>query len=78
CVHLFGSRVNDQRRGGDIDLYIEASEGGHERVRQLRHALLQRLGYQRIDIVTAAPGGEGRPIDARARAEGIVLDGIDP
>ncbi len=77
-VRLFGSRVDDTRRGGDIDLYIEAP--GNERTwreqeRRLRHALLTRLGDQRIDIVTAPPGGKGRPIDQVALREGVALDG---
>lgn len=79
-VRLFGSRVDDTRRGGDIDLYIEAP--GDERTfrqgeRRLRHALLTRLGDQRIDLVTAPPGGKGRPIDDVARSEGIALNGAD-
>jgi len=76
-VRLFGSRVDDSRRGGDIDLYIEAPNTEHERLRRLHHALLTRLGDQRIDIVTAPPGGQGRPIDTRARSSGVVLDGLD-
>ena len=24
-IYLYGSRVNDQRRGGDIDVYLQAS-----------------------------------------------------
>ena len=75
-VRLFGSRVDDARRGGDIDLYVEAP--GDERTRleqegRLLHALLTRLGDQRIDIVTAPPGGKGRSIDEVARAEGLAL-----
>ncbi|MEX1081172.1 MAG: nucleotidyltransferase domain-containing protein [Halofilum sp. (in: g-proteobacteria)] len=79
-VRLFGSRVDDTRRGGDIDLYIESP--GDERVfrtqeRRLRHALLTRLGDQRIDLVTAPPGGKGRPIDDVARRDGVTLEGAD-
>lgn len=76
-VRLFGSRTRNDRRGGDIDLYIEvpcdanAARGGE---RRLRHALLTRLGDQRIDIVTAPPGGKDRPIDRVARADGVPLD----
>ncbi len=79
-VRLFGSRVDDSRRGGDLDLYIEApgdERAFRERERRLRHALLTRLGDQRIDLVTAPPGGKGRPIDDVARFEGIALDGTD-
>ncbi len=77
-VRLFGSRVDDRRRGGDIDLYIEVPGDEDKRLegeRQLLHALLTRLGDQRIDIVTAPPGGKGRAIDEVARGEGVALDG---
>lgn len=79
-VRLFGSRVDDTRRGGDIDLYIEApgnERSWREQERRLRHALLTRLGDQRIDIVTAPPGGKGRPIDEVALGEGVALGGGD-
>jgi len=78
-VRVFGSRVHEDERGGDIDLYIESGKdtsGHRQRVRALRHALLTRLGDQRIDIVTAPRGGKGRPIDITAREEGVDLDGI--
>jgi predicted nucleotidyltransferase len=52
-VFLFGSRTDDQKKGGDIDLYIET---------QIKNDLLQKklklintlhkiLGEQKIDIV---------------------------
>ena len=28
-IYLFGSRVDDKRRGGDIDLYIVPDDHGH-------------------------------------------------
>jgi len=56
-VWLFGSRVDDSKRGGDIDLFIEADL--HEprdrvlKTAQLWVKLQLRLGEQRIDIVLA-------------------------
>jgi predicted nucleotidyltransferase len=75
-VWLFGSRVQDNKRGGDIDIYIEAG-GGLDDVldRELAfHATLQRrLGEQRIDIVVHRRGVPLRPIDIEARRTGVRL-----
>jgi len=75
-VRLFGSRVRDEQRGGDIDLFIEA-EGDHATLlRQelaLFAALQMRLGEQRIDIVVHPKGAPLRPIDEVAKREGITL-----
>ena len=76
-VWLFGSRVDDTRRGGDIDLYIETSlDSAAERARlEVRlWARLQRiLGERKIDIVTHARGAPVRPIDQQARNTGVRL-----
>lgn len=76
-VWLFGSRVDDQRRGGDIDLYLElpAEMNHRDAALEMRFwARLQRdLGEQRIDIVTHVAGTPIRPIDQQARATGICL-----
>lgn len=52
-VYLFGSRVDDTKRGGDIDLLImsdvlSASDRG-----TIRWELCGKLGEQKIDIVIA-------------------------
>ena len=73
---LFGSRVRDDVRGGDIDLYIEAEGGPQETLeRELKlHVVLQRrLGEQRIDIVVHRVGSPLRPIDREAQDTGIAL-----
>jgi len=52
--HLFGSRLNDAERGGDIDLFIPGDWSAEEAVpRCLRFcAELRRcLGDQKIDVV---------------------------
>ena len=75
-VRLFGSRVDDAARGGDIDLHVEA-EGSPaellERELALYARLLRRLGDRRIDIVVLPRGAALRPIDERARHNGILL-----
>lgn len=75
-VHVFGSRLDDAERGGDIDLYIEAEGTAEELLdRELTlYALLQRrLGEQRIDLVVHGRGQPARSIDRHARATGIPL-----
>ena len=76
-VWLFGSRADDNRRGGDIDLYIEigsASAGERARLEARLWARLQRLlGERKIDIVTHARGAPLRPIDQQAMDTGVRL-----
>lgn len=75
-VWLFGSRVDDTARGGDIDLYVELDGDADEVLeRQLRfYASLQReLGEQRIDIVVHRRGTPLRPIDREALRHGVRL-----
>jgi len=51
---LYGSRVHDERRGGDIDLALRTSAPLAARLRKQKIALLlalkQRLGDQRLDL----------------------------
>ena len=75
-VHLFGSRVFDHRKGGDIDLYIETELPPAQAQQAASHLfarLQRRLGEQRIDIVTHCAGQPLRPIDQAALEHGIRL-----
>ena len=73
---LFGSRVDDHQRGGDIDLYVIADGArSPDVVSRQRLAFLaqlkRRIGEQKIDLVLAAE--PPRPIDHIARTQGIIL-----
>lgn len=74
-VRLFGSRVDDARRGGDIDLHVETP--AEVDVWQVKDAFLERLfariDEQRIDLITTARGDVPRPIAQIAYRDGIVL-----
>nr|VFK59455.1 MAG: hypothetical protein BECKUNK1418G_GA0071005_100722 [Candidatus Kentron sp. UNK]VFK68724.1 MAG: hypothetical protein BECKUNK1418H_GA0071006_100530 [Candidatus Kentron sp. UNK] len=73
---MFGSRVDDAARGGDIDLYIEVpayTDRVFQRGMRLYGALQIALGLQRIDIVTHVAGQPMAPIHREARATGVRL-----
>lgn len=50
-LYLFGSRTDDSRRGGDIDLLIVSRKLDKRRVRMLRRAFFERFGEQKVDII---------------------------
>ena len=78
-VMLFGSRTDDSRRGGDIDLLVEPPAPLDARAQvQLRSSLAARLyrllGERRIDIlVAAAAEPSDRLVLAEARRQAIEL-----
>ena len=50
--YLFGSRVNDKLKGGDIDLLLLTPEKlSLSRIRALRRRILSQVGEQKLDIV---------------------------
>lgn len=77
-LFLFGSRLDDARRGGDIDLYVTGflrpvAEQLDARLRFLVKAK-ECLGEQRIDVVFAAgPGEPLTPIQQMAEKTGVQL-----
>ncbi|RME74136.1 MAG: nucleotidyltransferase domain-containing protein [Chloroflexi bacterium] len=70
-IYLFGSRADDSKRGGDIDLLILSSKLSHRDKRAIRLALHEQLGEQRIDILIARD--TSRPLVRIALAEGVEL-----
>ena len=71
AVYLFGSRVDDARRGGDIDLLVLSQRIGlRERLRLLMR-LEDRLGAQRIDLVVKPALDDA--FARMASAEGVRL-----
>jgi len=72
-VWLFGSRVDDNKKGGDIDIAIFSEKIDNDVMQkiQVRRFICDRIGEQKIDIVTTNSGKE--PIFKLAVAEGIQL-----
>ena len=72
-VRLFGSRVFDDQKGGDIDLYIEARpfEDVYDKKIKFLVALDKRIGEQKIDVVISRE--KSAPIEQSALKLGIGL-----
>jgi predicted nucleotidyltransferase len=72
-IYLFGSRVDDNRKGGDIDLYIQTDvkkDLAHKKLDFLVR-LKRSIGDQKIDVVFDR--GLQRSIDISAQRQGILL-----
>ena len=50
-LYLFGSRVDDNKRGGDIDLLVVSKELTRSDLRRVRVEFFKHFGEQKIDIV---------------------------
>ncbi|MGB0335211.1 MAG: nucleotidyltransferase domain-containing protein [Opitutales bacterium] len=50
-VLLFGSRVDDQARGGDIDLLVLSDRLGFDDLWPIRREILDRIGWQKLDLI---------------------------
>lgn len=71
-VWLIGSRTQDERKGGDIDLYVELPQSASPlAVARTRGDLADALG-QHVDLVVN-DGRSEQPIYAIARETGVRL-----
>ena len=72
-IYLFGSRVDDSQKGGDIDLYIVSTITNNLREAKGRFLfkLYEYIGEQKIDIVIAKD--KNRLIEQEALKFGIEL-----
>lgn len=75
-IWLFGSRVDDEKRGGDIDLFIETQSlcsNRAETICRLYGELITMLGEQKIDILLKDKNTDEAPIFEIARHNGVLL-----
>jgi len=81
-VVLFGSRVDDTRRGGDIDLLIEpaqvlSADDVVARRSRFIARLYRLLDEQRIDVLVACESvDDPRPVVKAARRNGMELSRV--
>ena len=75
-VTLFGSRVDDGDRGGDIDLMITTGvDSITARSKKIRFLVLlkQRIGDRRLDVILRTPDSRDQEIHRIASTEGVTI-----
>ena len=75
-VWLFGSRVRDDARGGDVDLLLELDVAVAEPAQlssQLSAQVSRAMYGRKVDVLIKAPNLKFLPIHSIALAEGIRL-----
>jgi len=75
-IYLFGSRVDDSKRGGDIDLYIDLPynidiDEEYEKKSQFRLKLYKLIGEQKIDVVISR--NKDRSLEKEILKTGVML-----
>ncbi len=72
-VYLYGSRVDDAARGGDVDLLVVSDKLGFRDVLRLRTGILDRIGWQQLDLVVRRRDQLDDPLAAMAQETGVKL-----
>ncbi|MDD2365368.1 MAG: nucleotidyltransferase domain-containing protein [Desulfuromonadaceae bacterium] len=71
AVYLFGSRVDDSKRGGDIDLLVISDCLTNHDKRAIKIKLYELIGEQKIDLILAADDSD--PFVKLALSTGVKL-----
>lgn len=72
-TYLFGSRLDDAARGGDIDLLIISDRIGFRDLLRLRRSILDRIGWQQLDLIVRRRDELSDPLVIAGRDSGFKL-----
>ncbi len=70
-IYLYGSRIDDSKKGGDIDLLIISNKITNAIKRKIRLELYEDIGEQKIDIIITK--NIIKPFEKIAYNEGVLL-----
>ena len=72
-ILLYGSRADDAARGGDIDLLVITDKLGIRELLRLRRGILDRIGWQQLDLVLRRRDQLNESLALAARETGVRL-----
>jgi predicted nucleotidyltransferase len=72
-IYIFGSRIDDTKKGGDIDILIIGDDYKNLRdIRKIKILLKEKLGEQKIDLMYQKKG-ELTPFTRLVKLGGVLL-----
>jgi predicted nucleotidyltransferase len=72
-IWLFGSRADDSKKGGDIDIGILSSKVDVMQEIEIRQRIFDKIGEQKLDLVVSKDGQDA--FFKYAVTKGILLNG---
>lgn len=75
-VRLFGSRLDDAAKGGDVDLLVEVPHSVADPAplaARIARRISRTMAGRKVDVVLAAPNLLSLPIHDIARRQGVQL-----
>lgn len=72
-IYLFGSRVDDRSKGGDIDLLVISQNLEFADVLNLRRTILDQIGWQQLDLIIKKHSELKEPFVEEAIETGVRL-----
>jgi predicted nucleotidyltransferase len=72
-IYLFGSRADDARRGGDIDVYLQASHAIDLKTRLRTQYRLEQACNSRVDLLIKNPLQPMQAIHQIATEQGVLI-----
>ena len=73
---MFGSRVDDDKKGGDVDLMVEVDQAVAEpalMAARVASRIERAMGGRKVDVLLKAPNLLEQPIHRIAQQEGVRL-----
>ncbi len=70
-IYIFGSRVDDDAKGGDIDILVISQKLLQKDSRRIKYNLYDKLGEQKIDIVIAKD--DSYPFVSMVLEKGVLI-----
>ena len=75
-MKLFGARLEDQARGGDIDLLVEVPDPVDQAAclaARITASLQRALGDRKVDVLLVHPHTQPQPVHLEAQRQGVLL-----
>ena len=75
-VKLFGFRLDDKARGGDIDLLVEVPDPVDQAAclaARITASLQRALGDRKVDVLLVHPHTQPQPVHLEAQRQGVLL-----